>query len=312
MKPCFHFEMKFLLVGMVISLLLGTTISNAQEITPTVDLNAYTPQGKERLKEIEIMLGTRGMYREEYNKAKITGWVKGKNFVDGTPIRIEFTNGIYEGTYHVENEQSFIDGRYEEYEEKDGFNPVKRHYKSNDRFFVHQKHEKMLYARSMCDMDVDNNRGDRYLVYELFTDRSYALIQKKLLDGSWLQQLIYPDIEEEMDTHDTIYRKKERYDSEHDYSGIWNIVFKDRRYEGLLPAKGEYCYLGKLYTAFGTIYDGKLSKVLVNYGKLDVRDENMAITFPDGEYVEKGWWGREAKNLTENEKKNFSQNVIFR
>ncbi len=310
MKPCFHFGMKFLFVVMVISLFLGTTL-NAQEITPTVDLNAYTPQGKEKLKELkaeenvsEYVYGIFGYHKRHL---KITGWARGNQFVDGSPIRIEFENkeqkGMYEGIYHIQNEQSFIDGRYVEKNKYHKKSWCLSYYEVYGTFFIHQEQEGMntLYARSKY-IEINDIMKD-YPTYSVkhacYNDNKYVLIRKKLSDG-WLQQLKLGLLEDDgiMKPHDTIYRITETYDDDDNVYGKWNIVFKNGdRYEGSLNSYDRF-YEGKYYFANGDVYEGSVHQCVVGGTTWDNGYwDKISITFSDGEHVEKGWLYEESERV---------------
>ena len=276
MKPCFHFEMKFLLVGMVISLLLGTTMSNAQEITPTVDLNAYTPKGKEKLDTFTS---------QGFPFVIVRGWVKGKNFVEGSPIRVEFihlyvepkegqnvstsTSSIFfEGSYTVRDEKSYIVGRAIERDEK-----ATRIYQGS--FFIHETGKNILSAHSE-NIEQDENIKD-LLVYA--TDGKMTI--KKLPNGHWLEQIVDPDWNKKIKPHDTIWCMVSHLDQDQ----IWNINFENGdKYRGRLK-DGQ----GKYYFANGDIYEGFISPDVLSMYEWYQDFSNTTVTFSNGERAKKNW-----------------------
>ena len=284
MKPCFHFGMKFLLVGMVISSLLGTTMSNAQEITPTVDLNAYIPKGKEKLDTFTS---------QGFPFVIVRGWVKGKNFVDGSPIRVEFihlyvepkegqnvstsTSSIFfEGIYTIRDEKSYIVGRAVERDEN-----ATRIYQGS--FFIHETGKNILSAHSE-NIEWDENINDLLVyatVYETDGSSITNSIAKKLPNGRWLVQIVNSDWEKEMKPHDTIYSII--YSLEED--GILNINFKNGDKYEVSMKDGQ----GKYYFANGDIYEGFISDDVVLGYEWYQDFSNTTVTFSNGERAKKNW-----------------------
>ena len=340
MKPRADFGMKRLCIGLMITLFVGTlNTSNAQDIKPMVDLNAYTPQKKEKLKECNSFFVS--YYNDDfrYCSAKITGWAKGKRIVENTPIRVEFFKsessethrGIYEGVYLTLDKLSFIDGRYaEEIKATESQDTAYWNYAGFDLFFIHQELSTKLNFSTFYGITTDAHRSMRYLV--AFSDGKRTLIQKKLSDSSWLQKLVYPYFEEKMKPHDTIYRKLTNFDDK----GIWHIVYKNGdNYEGFVDretypydyykfykrfywrhygwmrqlnsfyddVKNIKFYSGVYHFSNGDIYKGEIGINVLNGTEWYQDFSSTEVTFSDGEQAEKDWWGKATRGL-KNEAKN--------